>query len=110
MKKLLIGIVMALLLLYLYCFVDISHLRGVELLGSWPSPDGRYTVNAWLTNGGATTAYGVLCEAVRDRNHWNIYWQYDETEAEVAWLDDRTVRINGVELDVVHGRYDWRKQ
>jgi len=109
MKKLLICAVAAALLFYGYGFRDISHLRGGEWLGSWLSPDGAYTVSAYLCDGGATTAFGVRVEAAWENHRRNIYWQYRQTEAEAAWLSDRVVQINGVPLDVRWDTYDWRR-
>ena len=60
------------------------------------SPDGTYTVNAYVSDGGATTPYTVS------------YWQYRENAADITWVDDDTVKINGVILDVPNETYDYR--
>lgn len=77
------------------------------------SPNGDYTVRAYLSNSGATVAFAVRGEVVyhNKRNKTkNIYWAYREEQAEIIWLDDHTVSINGVELNVKKDVYDWRKQ
>lgn len=92
-------------------FFTIWWIKGDEPLKSVSSPDNRYTVTAYLNNGGATTAYAVL-GTVKDNktgiNH-NIYWQYRCDDAEIEWLDETTVVINGVELNVKEDIYDYRK-
>ena len=44
-----------------WAFFDIQRIDGQELLNEVVSPDGKYTVSAYLNNGGATTDYAVLC-------------------------------------------------
>ena len=42
----------------------------------------------------------------------NIYWNYKCEKAEIEWDDEDTaiIVINGVELDVMEDKYDWRTQ
>ncbi len=93
-----------------WAFFDIQRLKGQELLDEVSSSDGKYTVSVYLNNGGATTDYAVLCsvrnnETEKERN---IYWQYHCTTANVRWLDEKTVNINGKELNVEKDSYDYR--
>lgn len=93
-------------------FFTIWWIRGDEPIKSVTSPDNRYTVTAYLNNGGATTAYAVL-GTVKDNKtgiRRNIYWQYRCDDAEMEWLDDTTVVINDIELNVKKDKYDWRNQ
>ena len=93
-------------------FYDIQRLAGQEVLAEVPSPDGSSVITAYLTNGGATTDFGVLC-AVRYANNGrkrNFYWQYHCSEAVVRWIDDDTAEVNGVVLDVWEDTYDFRHQ
>ena len=89
-----------------------KHLPEGELLESVPSPDGAYQVNAYLVDGGATVDYSVRCEVVdaAASTKRNIYWNYHCEEAEIRWLDDVTVEINGVRLNVQTDSYDWRRE
>ena len=113
-------IIILLLLIFLtvygiyWAFFDIQRIEGEEFLSESTSPDGRYTVTAYLNNGGATTDYAVLCTATdnetgRDRN---IYWNYKCEKAEIEWVDEDTaiIIINGIELDVMKDKYYWRTQ
>jgi hypothetical protein len=58
------------------------------------SPNGAYTVTAYLNNGGATTSYVTLCTLKNNKNGKakNIYWQYRSEKAEMEWLNDEIVR------------------
>lgn len=40
-----------------------------------------------------------------------IYDAYHEYEAKIVWIDNTTVSINGITLDISQGeKYDWRMQ
>lgn len=44
-----------------------------------------------------------------DKNTKIIYYQKDCTKEELEWLDDSTVRINGVTLNIHTDVYDYRR-
>ena len=92
-------------------FFTIWGIKGQKPINSVSSPDGRYTVTAYLNDGGATTSYCVLA-AVKDNKtgfERNIYWQEDVDVAYIDWVDETTVIINAAELDVQKDTYDYRK-
>ncbi len=93
-----------------WAFFDIQRIEGQEIIQEVSSPDGTYTVTAYLNDGGATTGYAILCSVkTNDKNkEKNIYWQYRCEKAEIVWLDEETVQINGVELNVRKDTYDYR--
>lgn len=93
-----------------WAFFDIQRIKGERILAVSESPDGAYTVTAYLNDGGATTDYAVLCSVKKCSNgkERNIYWNYHCYKAEIEWLDATTVCINGVVLDVTKDSYDWR--
>lgn len=110
-----VGIVILLIVsLFVYgiywAFYDIQRLEGQKVIQEVSSPNGTYTITAYLNNGGTTTDYAVLCSVKNTgRNkEKNIYWQYRCEDASIVWLDDYTVRINGVELNVKKDTYDYR--
>lgn len=93
-----------------WLFFDWSRFKQ-ELITESISPEGTYTVNAYLYNGGATTSYVVLGELVfneENKKSKKIYWQYKEENAVIEWIDDDTVLINGVQLELPHETYDYR--
>ena len=91
-------------------FFTIWFIKGDETIKAVPSPDNKYTVTAYLNNGGATTAYAVLCTVKHNSTgiKRNIYWQNRCDDAEIEWVDNETVIINGIELDVKEDTYDYR--
>jgi len=110
-----IGLVLLLLLLILgygiyWAFYDIQRIEGQEVIQEVTSPNGTYTVTAYLNNGGATTGYAVLCSVKTNgqNKEKNIYWQDRCEEADIVWIDEQTVQINGVELNVEKDIYDYR--
>ena len=95
---------------YWACF-DIQSIRGDELLYTLVSPDGKNTLYIYRNNGGATTDFAVLGTVRSNRFGFrrNIYWQYHRSDAVAYWVDNDTVVINGVTLDVWREYYDYRR-
>lgn len=95
---------------FYWAFYDIQRIDGQEELQKVSSENNDYTVTAYLNNGGATTGYAVLCSVTDNSTgkEKNIYWNDRCTKADIEWLDETTVKINGVELDVLKDTYDYR--
>ena len=90
-----------------------SRLPEGELISEVQSPNGTYTVKAYLTNGGATTPYAIRGELnfnTVNKKPKNIYWNYREDKAIIEWIDDDTVLINGHELDLPNEKFDFRRK
>ncbi len=94
-----------------WAFFVIQRIDGQEVLVVSKSPDSSYTVTAYLNSGGATTAFSVLGTVKNNKTERerNIYWNYRCTTATINWVDDNTVNINGVTLDVRKDIYDYRR-
>lgn len=94
-----------------WMFFDIQRINGQEYINESTSPDGKYTVTAYLNNGGATTGFSVLGTLKNNSNSKikNIYWQYHCEEAEMEWVSNEIIKINGKELNVKNETYDYRK-
>lgn len=115
-KKIIIIIVI--IVLVLSCgiyrsFFDMNNLPKGKLISEVQSPDGRYTVKAYISDAGATTAYAIRGELVFNtikKNPKNIYWNYREDKAEIEWIDNDTVIINGHKLNVPNERFDFRRK
>jgi hypothetical protein len=95
-----------------WAFFDIQRINGQEYLAESTSPNGTYTVTTYLNNGGATTSYAVLGTLKNNKKGKtkNIYWQYRCEKAEIEWLNDEIVKINGVELNIKNEIYDYRRK
>ena len=96
-----------------WAFFDMNRLPKGEYLTEEMSPDETYTVKAYRTNGGATTSYAIRGELVfhqRNDKTKNIYWNYREETANIEWIDNDTVVINGHTLHVPKGKFDFRNQ
>lgn len=116
MKKVIVIFVIIVLILsfgiYRF-FFDMSNLPEGKLISEVQSPDGKYTVKAYISDGGATTAYAVRGELIFNtinKNPINIYWNYREDQAKIEWIDNNTVVINGHKLNVPHERFDFRRK
>ncbi|WP_138204098.1 DUF5412 domain-containing protein [Haloimpatiens lingqiaonensis] len=95
-----------------WAFFDIQRIRGQEYLSESTSPNGTYSVIAYLNNGGATTGFAVLGTLKNNKTGKtkNIYWQYHCEKAHMEWINDETIKINGVELKVKNEIYDYRRE
>ncbi|MGY3189926.1 DUF5412 family protein [Lysinibacillus sp. TE18511] len=70
-----------------WLFFDWSRFKQ-ELIAESTSPQGTYTVKAYVSDAGATTSSTVLGELVfnhEKRKSKKIYWQYRESEAYIYW-------------------------
>ena len=74
-----------------------------EFLARSSSPDEVYTLDIYRYNGGATTAFTIKVYSVGRLSRKLIYNAYRESEAEVYWLSDSEVSINGRMLDMAAG-------
>lgn len=95
-----------------WAFFDMNRLPKGELITEANSPDGTYTIKAYLTNGGATTSYAIRGELNfnnKKSNPRNIYWNYRQNKAIIEWIDNDTVIINGHELNVPNEKFDFRR-
>lgn len=89
-----------------------NNLPKGKLISEGKSPDGTYTVKAYLSDGGATVDYSILGELNYNKINKkpkNIYWNYHEEEAVIKWINNDTVVINGHKLNVLNEVFDWRR-
>ena len=75
------------------------------------SPGGKYNLEAYRTEPGATVDFSIRVYLTTDDRKSIIYDAYHEYEAKIVWIDNTTVSINGKTLDISQGeKYDWRTQ
>lgn len=111
-KKLIVFLVGLSIVLYgvYWVFFDWSRFKQ-EVIAESTSPEGTYTIHAYLNNTHATTPFTVLGELVfndSNKRSKKIYWDTAES-AEINWIDDSTVEINGIRISVPNETYDYRK-
>ncbi|PWX09589.1 hypothetical protein CYK67_06925 [Clostridium perfringens] len=81
-----------------------------ELLGEKVSSDGKYKVEAYLINGGATVDWAVKCYLREEDIKKEIYRDYHINEANMIWIDNDTISINNHNIDLPKGKYDFRDE
>ncbi len=84
-----------------------QHIKGQDVIATYPSPNGTYILTTYLNNGGMTTSFSVLgrVQNTKTNQSRNIYWKYHCTVSSVEWLNDTTVVLNDVTLDVEKDMY-----
>lgn len=95
-----------------WAFFDMNRLPTGELIEQSNSQNGKYTINAYVSSGGATTDFAVRAELVSNKSSKkkNIYWNYREENAYIVWIDDDTVKINGHVLRLPNEKFDFRRE
>ena len=76
-------------------------------LGESTSPDGKHLCVVFVSDGGATTPYTVVAQI---SGTWiigkrTVYAVDNIEDADFHWVDNRTIRINGVSLDIYKDYY-----
>ena len=109
---LLISVAIISVLIYLspVLFITMSQAESQEVfLLSSQSPDGKYTLEAYRKEPGATIDFSIKVYLIKDKNKKLLYNAYHEYDAEIIWIDNETVSINGKALNLYAGdTYDWR--
>ncbi|MBA4534141.1 DUF5412 family protein [Brevibacillus halotolerans] len=97
--------------LFYHFFYAMYNLPEGKLIHTVASPDKKYSVNAYIVEGGATVPDSIRAEVVTNSSgkKTNIYWDSKMVTVSINWVDNKTVIINGHELDVTKDVYDWRR-
>jgi hypothetical protein len=104
-------LIIAIVVVIIFVGCNMNNLPEGELKNTVKSPNGKYMVNLYLCDGGATTDYAVRGEIVySEKEKKTIYWNYHCEETEASWLDNENVIINGIELNIFEDEYDWREE
>jgi len=76
-------------------------------LGEYTSADGKHVCSVYVSDGGETIPWTVVAQV---RGTWiigkrTVYAVDNIEEATFRWIDNRTIRINGVSLDIYRDYY-----
>lgn len=108
-----IVIIIVLVIVYAiyYFFYNTSNLPEGDLIESIKSPTDEYKLNSYFINGGSLSGDAIRVELTNNKTskRKNIYWGYPESTANIKWINEDTVEINGHTLNIHKDRYDWRK-
>jgi len=87
--------------------IGMLRLPEGEYISSLDSPDKLHTLKAYRYSGGATMDWSLRVEVVNNKTDkkLNIYYVYHEKDADMKWVDNRTVIINGIKLDIYDDYY-----
>lgn len=102
----LIVVILLLIIVFMWFAFGTSQ---ADLLMTSISPDGKYTVEAYRVNSGATVDFSVKVYVITEKGKKLIYNVYHEYEVDIIWVNSDVVSINGKQLDLSKGEtYDWR--
>lgn len=83
-----------------------------ELLNESKSFNGEYAIQTYIYWGSlATSDPSIRGELIWDngKRSKNIYWNPGESEAQVNWIDNNTVEINGHQMKLPNQVFDGRR-
>ena len=100
-------ILVAITILYLLS-TNMKYLPQGYLIDSVVSPNKKYSLEVYLIDGGQLSGDAIRVELlIKDNNKkHNVYWCYPQSEANIKWINNKIVRINDVEIDVLKDEYD----
>ncbi|MET3696567.1 hypothetical protein ABID53_000886 [Bacillus oleivorans] len=78
----------------------LSSLGRDELIKTVQSPDENYTINFYSWDAGAAGTFGISGEVEGFWSHRRIYYERRIEQAELEWLNNHTISINGHHLDL----------
>ncbi|WP_195989732.1 DUF5412 family protein [Clostridium sp. D53t1_180928_C8] len=92
-------------------FLKESFAPSKELISRTESSDGKYKIEAYRIDGGATVDWAVRCYLKGGKivGKKLIYNEYHVDSASLVWIDNDTIWINGHEIDLPYGKYDFRE-
>ncbi len=101
-KKLFLLISVILIIIIFNSRLVMLNLPVGDYIDSLVSPNGEYTIKSYRYSGGATMDWSLRVEVVNNSTNKknNIYWKYHEKDADMKWLDNNTVEINGIKLNI----------
>lgn len=92
------------ILLFIYSNTRLSmlYLHHGDYIGKLDSPNKEYTLKAYRHSGGMTVDWSVRVELVNNKTNKkkNIYYRYHDSKANMKWLNEDTVKINKVTLNI----------
>ncbi|NVK84917.1 MAG: hypothetical protein HWE21_11395 [Cytophagia bacterium] len=118
LRPLYIRIVIAVILFsfigYLYYSTNYAmyNLPHGDFIQEIKSPEGDLSIKIYIYSPAlsANAIRGELVFNSADEKPKNIYWCLYENDAEVKWIDNRTVSINEKVIDVFKEKFDWRNE
>ena len=93
-----------------YCHKTCSmdNLPVGDLENTYHSNNGKYTLNTYLYSPGALVNFSLRVETIDNetKEKRNIYWNFDETAANIKWIDEEIVIINGKKINLINGWFN----
>ncbi len=91
---------------------NINKIKTGEYIEELSSPNNEWTIKSYLIKGDSLIADCTRVELVNNKTNEkkNIYYGYRENEVIMVWIDNKTVEINDIVLNIHKDTYDWRKE
>ena len=114
-KKIIIVVLVIIIILsygVYWAFFDMDRLPKDKFISEVISPSGEYSIKAYVSESSlsAPAVLGELNYISKRKKPKNIYWNYREDYADIKWIDNITVIINGHKLNVLTDTFDFRNR
>lgn len=93
-------------------YYNLDGIPRTELIAEVSSPDGKYSILAYISDINATTSESVVCELKYNdgiKKNKTVYFQNNESNARIVWRSNTEVFINGHVLTMPDDVYDYRR-
>ena len=86
----------------------VSFIGGKEHMQTVTSPDKAYTIHIYSWNAGAAGTFGIVAEQEGFLFNKRLFQERRIEHAEVSWINDNTIMINGRVIDLAKGETYFR--
>lgn len=108
-KTILVSIILIILYLVFEWYIsnDMTSLPIGIKIQSIDSPNGAYTMNIYLVEGGSISADAIRVEieTLETGKRRNIYYSYPENSVAAKWEDNNNIKINDIQLNIHRDKY-----
>lgn len=83
--------------------------EGIKIIDA-DSNDGTYRATLYMIPDGDAKYYRAAVTTLATGETKNVYFDNYTSESTIEWLDNTTLKINGISIDVTDEVYDFRTQ
>ena len=83
--------------------------EGIKIIDA-DSNDGVYRATLYMVRDGDAMYYRAALTTLATGETKNVYFDNYTTESTIEWMDNTTLKINGISIDVTDEVYDFRTQ
>jgi|GEM_PF-1535234 len=83
--------------------------EGIKIIDA-DSNDGVYRATLYMVRDGDAKYYRAAVTTLATGETKNVYFDNYTNESTIEWMDNTTLKVNGISIDVTNEVYDFRTQ